>query len=433
LEKLTALLQVGEARRESAGHRRVNRRAGLCLAALSLASAAAVPAAVPREAWVGAWGFAPTSFTPTKVPSANPVPPPSDFDAVTVRQIVRVVQPAERLRIRISNEFGSAPLRLGAVHVALAGADGAALPGSDHAVTFSHQTGSVIPAGAPLLSDAIDWRVPRLARLAVSIYLPDKTPAPAHRVFEYVSAPGDFTGSELMPGATLVRSGALIAEVDVVSASAKRVVVALGDSITEGFGSTVNEFRSWPDRLAERLAENRATRDWSVVNAGINSNRLLHDGPGAGGLARFDRDVLSVPGVAAVILMEGINDIGYSTTVPPEAVTAGDIIAAYGQLVQRAHARGIVVFGATITPYDGAHYYSLLGEQMRRTVNDWIRSSGAFDGVIDFDAALRDPANPAQVNPALQRGDHLHPNDSGYAAMADAVDLRLFSHASGRH
>jgi lysophospholipase L1-like esterase len=413
----------------------MNRRAGLCVAALSLTSAAAVAAAaaVPRDAWVGAWGFAPTSFTPTKVPSANPAPAPSDFDSVTVRQIVRVAQPAERLRIRISNEFGSAPLRLGALHVALAGADGAAVPGSDHAVTFSHRTGRVIPAGAPLLSDAIDWRVPRLATLAISIYLPDKTTPPAHRVFEYVSAPGDFTASEIMPSAVLVRSGALIAEVDVVSASAKRVVVALGDSITEGFGSTVNEFRSWPDRLAERLAQNRTTRDWSVVNAGINSNRLLHDGPGAGALARFDRDVLSVPGVAAVILMEGINDIGYSITVPPEAVTADDIIAAYGQLVQRAHSRGISVFGATLTPFEGAHYYAGLGEQMRRTVNDWIRSSRGFDGVIDFDAALRDPANPAQVNPSLQRGDHLHPNDSGYAAMANAVDLRLFSRASGRH
>jgi lysophospholipase L1-like esterase len=235
-----------------------------------------------------------------------------------------------------------------------------------------------------------------------------------------------------MPGAALVRSGALISEVDIVSSSAKRVVVTLGDSITEGFGSTVNEFRGWPDRLAERLAENRATRDWSVVNAGINSNRLLHDGPGAGAMARFDRDVLSVPGVAAVILMEGINDIGYSTTVPPEAVTAGDIIAAYEQLVQRAHARGIAVFGATLMPYEGAHYYAPAGEQIRRIVNDWIRSSGGFDGVIDFDAALRDPASPAQVNPSLQRGDHLHPNDSGYAAMADAVDLKLFS-ASGRH
>jgi lysophospholipase L1-like esterase len=411
----------------------MNRRARLCVAALSLASVAAVAAAVPRDGWVAAWGFAPTSFTPTKVPAANPAPPPSEFDGVTVRQIVRLAQPAERLRIRVSNEYGAAPLRLGALHVALAGADGAALPGSDHAVTFSHLSGAVIPAGAPLLSDAIDWHVPRLARLAVSIYLPDKTTPPAHRVSEYVSAPGDFTGAEVMPGAALLRSGALISEVDVVSAAAKRAVVAFGDSITEGFGSTVNEFRSWPDHLAERLAENRATRDWTVVNAGINSNRLLHDGPGSGALARFDRDVLSVPGVAAVILMEGINDIGYSTTVPPEAVSADDIIAAYGQLVQRAHSRGIAVFGATLTPYEGAHYYAPMGEQMRHTVNDWIRSSGGFDGVIDFDAALRDPANPAQVNPSLQRGDHLHPNDSGYAAMADAVVLNLFSRASGRH
>ena len=164
-----------------------------------------------------------------------------------------------------------------------------------------------------------------------------------------------------------------------------------------------------------------------MVNAGINSNRLLHNGPGMGALARFDRDVLSVPGVAAIVLLEGINDVGYSSTVPSEAVTADDIIAAYRQIIRRAHARGIAVIGATIMPYENAHYYVPGGEQMRQTVNQWIRTGGAFDGLIDFDAAMRDPAHPAQVKPALQRGDHLHPNDAGYAAMADAIDLRLFS------
>jgi lysophospholipase L1-like esterase len=405
------------------------RYACLCLAVL----VGSADAAAGGEVWVGAWGFVPTSFTPTKAVTANAPAPPVDFDNVTVRQIVRVAQPAERIRIRFSNEYGTSTLRLGSVHVALAGADGSVLPGSDHIATFSHLPSAMIPAGAPLLSDAIDWRLPRMTSLAISIYLPEKVTPPAHRVSEYVSAPGDVTAATVMPGATLVRTGALASEVDIVSSSATRAVVALGDSITEGFGSTVNEFRGWPDRLAERLADNRATRDWSVVNAGINSNRLLHDGPGAGALARFDRDVLSVPGVSAVILMEGINDIGYSTTVPPEAVSAADIIAAYRQILERAHARGIAVFGATLTPFAGAHYYSPEGEQKRRTVNEWIRSSGEFDGVIDFDAVLRDPAHPARVQQSLQRGDQLHPNDSGYAVMANAVDLKLFSHASGRH
>jgi lysophospholipase L1-like esterase len=290
-----------------------------------------------------------------------------------------------------------------------------------------------VPAGAPLLSDALDWKLPRLSTLAISIYLPDNTAPPAHRVSEYVSAPGNFAADQAMPGSALVRSGALVSEVDIVSASAKRAIVTLGDSITEGFGSSINEFRGWSDRLAERLAGNRGTREWTVVNVGINSNRLLHDGPGTGALARFDRDVLSVPGVAAVILLEGINDIGYSSTVPAEAITAGDVIAAYQQVIQRSHSHGIAVIGATIMPYEGAHYFVPPGEQMRQTVNAWIRSGGAFDAVIDFDAAMRDPAHPAQVNPSWQRGDHLHPNDSGYAAMANAIDLSLFSADHKRH
>lgn len=402
-------------------------------AALPSASAWAGPAALTRDAWVGAWGFASTSFIPTKAPSANPGSTPADFDDITVRQIVRIVQPADRIRIRLSNEFGDAPMHIGSVHIALAGADGTTLPGSDHVLVFSGQPETWIPAGAPLVSDALNWHLPRAATLAISVYLPERTPPPAHRVAEYVSAPGDFTGVQALPGATLVRSGALVSEVDIVSESAKRVVVTLGDSITEGFGSTVNEFRGWSDRLAERLAGNRSTREWSVVNAGINSNRLLHNGPGTGALARFDRDVLSVPGVAAIILLEGINDIGYSSTVPSEAITPRDIIAAYQQVLQRAHARDIAVIGATIMPYEGAHYYAPSGEQMRQTVNQWIRSSGAFDGVIDFDAAMRDSAHPTQVKPDLQRGDHLHPNDSGYVAMADAIDLQLLALASKRH
>jgi lysophospholipase L1-like esterase len=403
------------------------------LAMLAMLSASAHPVAAPNDAWVGAWGFASTSFTPTQAPTANAALPPPEFDNVTVRQIVRIVQPADRIRIRLSNEFGDEPLRIGGVHIALAGQDGATLPGSDHALTFSAQPNASLPAGAPLLSDALDWQLPPLSKLAVSIYLPQRSTPPAHRVSEYVSAPGDFTGAQAMPGATLQRSGALVSEVDIVSPAAKRVVVTLGDSITEGFGSTVNEFRGWPDRLAERLARTRATREWSVVNAGINSNRLLHSGPGTGALARLDRDVLSVPGIAAIILLEGINDIGYSNTVPSEAVTPRDIIAAYQQVIERSHARGIAVIGATIMPYEDAHYYVPTGERMRQTVNEWIRSGGAFDGVIDFDAAMRDPAHPARVNPSLQRGDHLHPNDAGYAAMANTIDLKLFSLPSKKH
>jgi lysophospholipase L1-like esterase len=312
----------------------------------------------------------------------------------------------------------------------LAGADGAILPDSDHALTFSGQAAMTIPANAPLFSDPLDWNVPALATLAVSIYLPDETPSAAHRVAEYVSAAGDFAGAAQLPGAELVRGGALVSEVDVESPAASRTVVTLGDSITEGVGSTTNAFRGWSDRLAERLSGNRATRAWSVVNAGIGSNRLLHNNPGQGALARFDRDVLSVPGVALVIMLEGINDIGYSQTTPAEAVRSDEIIAAYRQIIARAHAHGIAILAGTITPFEDAHYYDAKGEALRHSVNAWIRGGGAFDGVIDFDAALRDPAHPNSITASLHRGDHLHPNDAGYAAMGDAIDLKFFARAA---
>lgn len=387
----------------------------------------------PAADWVGAWGFPPNSFVPTPVPP-NPASRTNasvpDFNDVTVRQIVRISAEAKRVRIRLSNEFADRPMQLGSVHVALAAEDGATVPGSDHVVTFSGKAATTIPAHAPLLSDPIDWALPALTKLSISVYLPEDTVSPAHRASEYLSSSGDFTAAPRMPGATLARAGALVSEVDIQSLRARRVVVTLGDSITEGFGSAVNEFHGWPDRLADRLSKSADASRWSVLNAGINSNRLLHDGPGDGALARFDRDVLSVPGVSMVLLLEGINDIGYGRTVPAQAVTAADIIGAYSQLIARAHEHGIAVVSGTIPPFENSHYYGAAGEQTRQAVNQWIRSSGAFDGIVDFDALLRDPAHPTQVKEALQRGDHLHPNDAGYAAMGDAIDLKLFERES---
>jgi lysophospholipase L1-like esterase len=399
----------------------------------------AAMSASPEEpaGWVGAWGF-PATAPVTEVPAAaatapNPaMAPPPDFDDTTVRQILRISAPSERLRIRLSNEFSDQALPLGAVHVALAAENGAIVPGSDHVLTFSGRAAFSIPANAPMLSDSLDWRLPALSRLAVSIYVPHRAVPPAHRVFEYLASGGNFVEAAQLPDAELVRSGALVSEVEIISPQTHRAVVTLGDSITEGFGSTTNEFRGWPDRLAERLTASSSTRDWSVVNAGINSNRLLHDDPGVDALARFDRDVLAVPGVSMVLMLEGINDIGYSHTRPAEAVSADDIIGAYLQLVARAHAHAVRMVAATIPPFEDSHYYDLAGEQIRQKVNQWIRSSHAFDGVVDFDAVLRDPAHPARVLDRLQRGDHLHPNDAGYAAMADAIDLKLFSAATAR-
>jgi lysophospholipase L1-like esterase len=407
------------------------------LALFALLSPTVTPAvdAAGREQWIGAWGFPATSFMPAAAPQSNTPPrdPPRSrltLDGVTVRQLVRLSTSAERVRVRISNEFGEQAMRLGAVHVALLAADGDTVPGSDHALTFSGRSATTIPSDAPVLSDAIDWNLPALAKLAISIYLPDDTVAPAHQLSEYLSSRGNFAVATTMPGAQLERSGALVSEVEVVSPVAMHTLVTLGDSITEGAGSTPNAFRSWPDRLAERLAENAATRDWSVVNAGIGSNRMLHNNPGVDALARLDRDVLSVPGVRLVILLEGINDIGYGQTHPDEAVSADDIIAAYQQVIARAHSHRVAVIAGTMTPFEDSHYYAASGEQVREAVNHWIRTSAAFDGVIDFDAAMRDPTHPTQLQAALQRGDHLHPNDAGYAAMADAIDLKLLASSS---
>lgn len=407
---------------------------GALLTLLAACAASAPPRAESR--WIGAWGFPAMPLPPASAGAAGTsgrAPPPvDDFNRVTVRQIVRLAAPARRIRLRLSNEFGTAPLPIGSVHVALADEDGATRPLSDHVVTFSGRSSMTIAAGAPLLSDELDWQLDAFTRLAVSVFLPENTVPPAHRVSEYVSAPGDFTAAAQLPGSALVRSGALVSGVEIVSSTANQAVVTLGDSITEGFGSTVNAFRGWPDRLAERLARNPATRAWSVVDAGINSNRLLHNNPGAGALARFDRDVLSVPGVAMVMVLEGINDIGYSYTTPAEAVSAEDIIGAYRQLIARAHAHGLRIVGCTIPPFEGSHYYDLQGENLRQEVNRWIRTPGGFDAVVDFDAALRDPAHPTRVAPDRQRGDQLHPNDDGYAAMAEAIDLKMFLPAAQR-
>jgi lysophospholipase L1-like esterase len=420
---------------------RGRRRCAAIVASVAwLAGCAASAASHGGNPWLGAWGFPATSFpqplaaaSASAAPAANPAnAPPANFEHVTVRQIVRLSAPAERVRIRFSNEFGLTAMRLGAVHIAQLAEGGSIVPGSDHVVTFSGQGEVRIPAAAPMLSDPIQWKLPTLSRLAVSIFLPEETIPPAHRVSEYTSTSGNFADAQQMPGAALVRSGALVSGIEIVSDSAAHAVVTFGDSITEGFGSTANEFRGWSDRLAERLTGSPATRGWSVVNAGINSNRLLHNNPGTDALARFDRDVLSVPGVAAVIVLEGINDIGYSHTIPAEAVTANEIIDAYSQIIARAHEHGITVIGGTITPFEDSHYYVPEGEQVRQSVNRWIRTSGAFDGVVDFDAALRDSGHPSRVAPSLERGDHLHPNDEGYAAMAAAIDLQLLTSALHR-
>ncbi|MEO8313218.1 MAG: SGNH/GDSL hydrolase family protein [Pseudomonadota bacterium] len=361
---------------------------------------------------------------------------PADLANVTVRQAVRVSAGGQRLRLRISNEAGAEPLTLRAVHIGVAGLDGLVIAGTDRVVTFDGRPDVTAPASSPVLSDPIDLPTQALDRLYISIYAPGAILADRTRsLYHYVAGTsGDHTSAAQLPDARLISIRPFVTLVETFPASPANVVVTIGDSITEGAGATQNAFRSWPDRLAERLVGS----SWGVVNVGIGGNRLLRYGTGPTALARLDRDVLSVPGVRVLILMEGINDIGRGFTPPGtiagarEPVTLEALIAAQKQIIARAHERGIRVIGATLTPYQGAIYSSPEGEAVREGLNHWIRTGGAFDGVIDFAPTLASATDPLSFAPQYNDGDHLHPNDAGYKAMGDSIDLKLITQPGNR-
>lgn len=404
-----------------------------CLAIL-LTSLSAFAQQTP---WIGSWGASP--LPPTE--AAGPFPGTPSFNDRTIRQTVRLSAGGDQLRLRLTNEYGARPLTVGAARVALAANDGAIRPGTERVVTFAGEPSVVIPAGAPFVSDPIDLAVDDLASVSISVYFPENTGAcTCHATgmqTAYVSVPGDFTAGTFEPAET-IQARAFLSGVEVRTAAAG-VVVALGDSITDGVGSTPDANRRWPDLLAERLAARRVGGRFGVVNHGISGNRVLSDGAGQSALARFDRDVLSVPGTTHVIVFEGVNDLGLAfgrfegpfaamrDAMPPGVpVSAETMIAGYRQLIARAHAKGLRIYGATIAPYEGAAYFSAEGEAARQAVNAWIRESGEFDAVLDFDAVLRDPAQPAKMAEGLHSGDNLHGSDAGYEAVAASIDLRLF-------
>ena len=336
-----------------------------------------------------------------------------------------------RARIQLSNTFGTTPLKVGAAHVALRDKESAILPGSDHALTFSGRASFTIPPGAEIISDPVDLDVPKLGDLVISVYVPGDVAAPTSHLTglhaTYISKTGDFTSAPSIADATNTLAWYWISSVDVLAPADTKLIVAYGDSITDGATSTPDTDSSWPSQLAQRLLGNKATAGVAIVNQGISGNRVLSDGAGVSALARFDRDVLAQPGVQWLIVMEGINDIGLGARLTgTDAVTAEDLIAAQRQLIERAHMRGIKVMGATLTPFAGAAYYSDEGEAIRTALNEWIRTGKAYDAVIDFDAATRDPENPKQIRPTYNIRDHLHPNDAGYKAMAEAFDLSIF-------
>lgn len=389
--------------------------------------------------WVRSWGASPQAAH-DGIGSLDDHPP---LAGVTLRQVVRISGGGRRVRIRFTNEFGTAPFTIGAARVGLAAPGGGVQPGSERVLTFSGASAVTVPAGAPLLSDPVDLPLPALAKLSISLYLPGRVETctchdPALETGWTI--PGDAVAAPTVPeNAEVLPVRALISAVELLPDAPAKTIVVVGDSRTDGAGSTPDANHSWPELLAERLAE-RGVAAGYVSNQGISGNRMLNDGIGVAALARFDRDVLATPGLGYVVLSVGANDIAVSFApryddgpladflkmFPGAPGTTDDVIAGYRQLIARAHERGVRVYATTIAPYEGAELYTPEGESARQTVNEWIRTGGAVDAVLDFDAAWRDPDRPGRIREDCHAGDHLHGNDAGYQALADSIDLSLF-------
>jgi lysophospholipase L1-like esterase len=405
-------------------------RAMKWMVTLLLAASASQAQPAKTEHWVATWGTAQLLVRP-QPPATPPANPPAGFKNQTVRMVARTSIGGQRVRIKVENAFGSDPVTIGAAHIALRAKDSEVVAGSDRALTFSGKPGCVLSPGVERISDPVDLKVAALSDLAVSLYFPGETgPATNHGTglhTTYISGDGDFTGKAEIAGGKTSLAYYYLAAIDVEAPAEAAALVTFGDSITDGTASTPNSNRSWPALLAVRMANNKKTSMIGISNMGISGNRVLYDGSGASALARFDRDVLSQSGVKWVMLLEGINDIGHINSPTPGSPTADDLIAAYRQIIEMAHTHGVKVIGCTLTPYGGAGYSSDAGEAVREGVNQFIRTGGAFDAVVDFDAATRDASNPKRYSATADSGDHLHPKDTGYQIMADAVDLTIFT------
>jgi lysophospholipase L1-like esterase len=393
-------------------------------------TSAASPPPTGELHWIATWTASAQPLWAGDFPLPTHVP--FNFWNQTVRQTARISVGGRRVRIQLSNAYGTAPLAIGAAHLAWAGQGADIVDGTDRPITFSGRRSITIPPGAPALSDPVDLDVAARQRVSVSLYLPHPTaPSTFHwdgRQTAYVGAGDQTANASITPESTLT-SRVFLSAILVDAPSTTRTVVALGDSITDGAGAAMDRDTRWPDFLAARLADKQV----AVLNAGISGARLLQDKMGDNALARFDRDVLSQPGIASVIVLIGINDISWNRMAfaPDDgAAEAEQLIAGYRQLIARAHARNVRIVGATLTPFEGAlkdtplvGYYTADKERVRQSVNQWIRHGGEFDDVVDFDALLRDPAHPTRLLSAYDCGDHLHPGDAGNKVMADAVDI----------
>jgi len=438
--------------------RRPRCRSAISLAALAVAAVLLGNSGIGAQSgptsghWVGTWATAEVGRPQTPPPPAAPpapaqaqpgqsvpapVPPAPflHFNNQTLRQIVRTSMGGARARVVLSNTFGTAPLTIGAAHVALRDRESAIAPASDRALTFSGRPTITIPSGAVVYSDPVDLDIPALADVVVDVYLPGNTNTPSPvtmhngaRQTSYISQTGNHVGVPALPVVATTQSWFILTRVEVMAPAQAGAIVAFGDSITDGAASTPDMNRRWPDRLAERLMAQPGTARLGVLNAGIGGNRVLSEGnfgAGVNALARFERDALGQSGVTHVIVLEGINDISNARQNPTP--TAEDIIAIHKQMIERAHTRGVKIYGATLTPNEGCRCFTREGEAKRQAINQWIRTGNAYDGVIDFDAITRDPAQPGRFLAAYDSGDHLHPSDAGYLAMGNGIDLALFT------
>jgi lysophospholipase L1-like esterase len=379
-----------------------------------------------HQQWVGTWASAP--LLDAHAETADHLVAPGTT-GVTLREVVHVSIGGEMLRVRFSNLYGTDPLVIGAAQIAQTLKGAAVVAGSGKPLTFHGQPSVSIPPGALVVSDGVPFKFAPLADLTVSFYLPSPSgPITEHQLGNATSyhAPGNVAANETLETPSTLTSWEYLNGIDTLASADAGAVITIGDSITDGAKSTVDTNQRWPDELARRLQADPKYRKLAVLNEAISGNKILLDGAGPNVLARFDRDVLAQNGAKYLLILEGINDIGRLHTVP-DGATAADIISALDQMILRAHAHGIAVIGCTLTPYHGAGYYTENGEAIRKAVNDWIRTSGAFDGVVDFEAAVRDPDHPDTFLPADDPGDHLHPNDTGYKVMGDAIDLKIFT------
>jgi lysophospholipase L1-like esterase len=397
----------------------------LLLSLSGLSTTTVVAAVMHSERWIGTWSSAPEA-------ESNMTGMLGKTD-VTYREIVHLSVGGPAVRLVLTNEFGKEPLTISAVNIALSAGGNAIKETTLTPVRFEGQTSVTLPAGTAVVSDPIDFKVTPLSNLVVSFSIPvqplSQITAQTYSLQTNYMTTGNMSTAPSLTAATELTEWPFLRGVEVKSNIFGASIVALGDSITAGAASQINENRRWTDELARRLQEDKALSSLGVLNSGINGNRVLHDGEGdQSALGRFDRDVLSQPGVKYLIILEGINDIGHITSpiATDPAATSESILNGLKQMVLRAHIQGLKVIGGTILPYENCKYYSQAGEAMRQNINRWIRRTHDLDGFVDFDEAIRDPAHPSSLLPAFDSGDHLHPNTSGLNMMGDRINLRLF-------